>query len=90
MLIDDYSVGQKNQVRSVENKMIKPDFSGKVITVFGGTGFLGRYIVAELAKAGATFKIVTRHTQSAYFLRTYGKLSLFIHLMHPWKTSSAS
>ena len=52
--------------------MINTDFRGKIVTVFGGTGFLGRYIVAELASAGATVKVVTRHTQSAYFLRTYG------------------
>lgn len=52
--------------------MINTDFRGKVVTVFGGTGFLGRYIVAELAKAGATVKVVTRHVSSAYFLRTYG------------------
>lgn len=58
--------------------MIKPDFSGKVVTVFGGTGFLGRYIVAELAKMGATIKIVTRHTQSAYFLRTYGDVGQIV------------
>lgn len=58
--------------------MIKPDFSGKVVTVFGGTGFLGRYIVAELAKIGATIKIVTRHTQSAYFLRTYGDVGQIV------------
>jgi len=52
--------------------MINTDFRGKVVTVFGGTGFLGRYIVAELAAIGAIVKIVTRHTPSAYFLRTYG------------------
>lgn len=52
--------------------MINTDFRGKVVTVFGGTGFLGRYIVAELAAIGATVKVVTRHTQSAYFLRTFG------------------
>jgi len=52
--------------------MFNSDFRGKVVTVFGGTGFLGRYIVAELAKKGATIKVITRHTQSAYFLRTYG------------------
>jgi uncharacterized protein YbjT (DUF2867 family) len=58
--------------------MIKADFRGKVITLFGGTGFLGRYIVAELAKTGATVKIVTRHTQSAYFLRTYGEVGQIV------------
>jgi uncharacterized protein YbjT (DUF2867 family) len=55
-----------------EYQMINTDFRGKVVTVFGGTGFLGRYIVAELAATGAVIKVVTRHTPSAYFLRTSG------------------
>lgn len=52
--------------------MMNTDFRGKVVTVFGGTGFLGRYIIDELASAGAVIKVVTRHTPSAYFLRTAG------------------
>lgn len=48
------------------------DFKEKVITVFGGTGFLGRYIVAELVSCGAIVKVVTRRPASAYFLRSYG------------------
>lgn len=52
--------------------MINTDFRGQIVTVFGGTGFLGRYIVAELASQGATVKVVTRHVSSTYFLRTYG------------------
>lgn len=66
--------------------MIKPDFSGKVVTIFGGTGFLGRYIVAELAKIGATVKIVTRHTQSAYFLRTYGEVGQIVPVYSAYST----
>lgn len=52
--------------------MINKDFRGKVVTVFGGTGFLGRYIIDELASVGAVIKVVTRHTPSAYFLRLAG------------------
>lgn len=51
---------------------MQPDFKGQIVTVFGGTGFLGRYVVAQLAAAGAQVKVVTRHTPSAYFLRTFG------------------
>lgn len=47
-------------------------FQGQIVTVFGGTGFLGRAIVAELVQAGARVKIVTRHKNSAYFLRVGG------------------
>src|ERR1700724_2466245 len=32
-----------------------------VVTVFGGTGFLGRRIVARLAKEGVTVRVAVRH-----------------------------
>ncbi len=48
------------------------NLKGKTATVFGGTGFLGRYIVARLARAGAIVRVVTRHPGSAYFLRPNG------------------
>ena len=51
---------------------MQPDFTGKIVTVFGGTGFVGRYVAMQLAAAGAQVKIVTRHKASAYFLRPYG------------------
>lgn len=51
---------------------------GKTVTVFGGTGFLGRYIVARLAKAGAAVRIVSRHPQSGYFLKTNGTVGQIV------------
>ncbi|MCC7305081.1 MAG: complex I NDUFA9 subunit family protein [Alphaproteobacteria bacterium] len=44
----------------------------KTATVFGGTGFLGRQVVRELAKRGITVKVATRAPERAYFLRTCG------------------
>lgn len=44
----------------------------KVACVFGGTGFLGRQVVRELAKAGYTVKVATRFPESAYFLKPCG------------------
>lgn len=58
--------------------MEKPDFRGQIITVFGGTGFLGRYVAMQLAKMGAQVKIVTRHLPSAYFLRPYGDVGQIV------------
>jgi uncharacterized protein YbjT (DUF2867 family) len=46
--------------------------TSKTITIFGGTGFLGRHIVWALAKTGATIRIATRSPQHAYFLRPAG------------------
>lgn len=45
---------------------------GHIITVFGGTGFVGRAIIAQLVAAGARVKVATRHLPSAYFLRLLG------------------
>ena len=43
-----------------------------LITVFGGTGFLGRHIVKRLAKAGYRLRIATRRPNEALFLKTNG------------------
>lgn len=44
----------------------------KHIVIFGGTGFLGRYIVYALAKTGANIRIATRVPARAYFLKPAG------------------
>lgn len=46
--------------------------NGKMACVFGGTGFIGRQVVRELAKAGYTVKILTRVPEAAFFLKTAG------------------
>ena len=42
------------------------------VTVFGGTGFIGRYLIDKLADQGVTVRVATRSKASAYFLRTAG------------------
>jgi uncharacterized protein YbjT (DUF2867 family) len=46
----------------------------KQITVFGGSGFLGRHAVRALAKAGWRIKVATRHPNRAFFLRPMGQV----------------
>jgi NADH dehydrogenase len=46
----------------------------KQITVFGGSGFLGRHAVRALAKAGWRIKVATRHPNQAFFLRPMGQV----------------
>ena len=42
------------------------------ITVFGGSGFLGRQIVKRLAADGADVRVAVRHPERASFLAEYG------------------
>jgi NADH dehydrogenase len=44
----------------------------KIITIIGGTGFLGRYVVQELAKAGYRLRVVSRHPERASDLKVFG------------------
>jgi uncharacterized protein YbjT (DUF2867 family) len=45
---------------------------GKVVSIFGGSGFIGRQIVQRLAAAGATLRVATRNPAQAVDLRPMG------------------
>ena len=47
-------------------------FNHKTVTIFGGTGFIGRQIVRELAAKGWTIKVASRIPESANFLKPCG------------------
>ncbi len=47
---------------------------GKLVTLFGGGGFLGRYAAQALMKAGARVRIVQRHPERAIAIRALGNL----------------
>ena len=47
---------------------------GRLVTVIGGAGFIGRYVVEALAKAGFRVRAVSRHADSALFLKPLGDL----------------
>lgn len=46
--------------------------NNKIATVFGGTGFVGRQVVRELAAKGVIVKVATRVPERAYFLKPAG------------------
>jgi uncharacterized protein YbjT (DUF2867 family) len=54
-----------------------------VATVFGGSGFIGRYVVWRLARAGKTVRVAVRDTERAHFLRTSGGIGQIVPLYTP-------
>ncbi len=44
----------------------------RIATVFGGSGFVGRYIVRRLAQQGWRVRVAVRRPNEALFVRTYG------------------
>ena len=46
----------------------------RLVTLFGGGGFLGRYVAQELLKAGARVRIAERDPSDAWFLKPLGGL----------------
>ena len=51
-----------------------------VATVFGGSGFIGRYVVRRMAQTGKTVRVAVRDTEAALFLKTSGKLGQIVPL----------
>lgn len=43
-----------------------------LVTVFGGSGFIGRYVVQHLARAGWQVRVAVRRPNEALFLKTSG------------------
>lgn len=50
----------------------------KIATIFGGTGFIGRYAVRALARAGYRIKVVGRVPERAFFLKPYGDVGQIV------------
>jgi uncharacterized protein YbjT (DUF2867 family) len=46
----------------------------RLVTVFGGSGFLGRYVVRALLATGARVRIAARHPGDGWYLKTQGGL----------------
>ncbi|MEO6299529.1 MAG: complex I NDUFA9 subunit family protein [Paracoccaceae bacterium] len=44
----------------------------KLVTIFGGSGFVGRYVARRLAKEGWRIRIACRRPNEALFTRSYG------------------
>lgn len=51
-----------------------PDLTNRLVTVFGGSGFVGRYVVQALCAAGARVRVATRNTRGAVDVKPLGNL----------------
>lgn len=45
-----------------------------LVTVFGGGGFIGRYVCEALIKAGVRLRVAERHPRNAYYLQPLGQV----------------
>ena len=43
-----------------------------LVTIFGGSGFIGRYIAQRMARRGWRVRVAVRRPNDAMFVRTYG------------------
>ncbi|AWJ92104.1 complex I NDUFA9 subunit family protein (plasmid) [Azospirillum baldaniorum] len=53
-------------------------YRSEVVTVFGGSGFVGRHLIRRLAKTGAIVRVVSRHPNKANFLKTAGSVGQIV------------
>lgn len=52
----------------------KDSLSGKIVTVLGGSGFVGSHLAQELLARGARLRVASRHPKKAYALKPLGNL----------------
>jgi uncharacterized protein YbjT (DUF2867 family) len=60
-----------------------------VVTIFGGTGFLGRHLVARLAHLGATIRVPTRHPSHAVPLQPMGTVGQIVPIAYDPRNEAA-
>lgn len=44
----------------------------KLVTIYGGSGFVGRYVARRMAKEGWRVRVAVRHPNDALFVKPYG------------------
>lgn len=52
--------------------------SSRLVTVFGGSGFLGRHLVQRLAADGAIVRVAVRDVEAAQFLKPMGEIGQIV------------
>jgi uncharacterized protein YbjT (DUF2867 family) len=60
-----------------------------VATVFGGSGFIGRYVVKRLAARGHVVRVAVRYPEAALFLKPMGAVGQIVPLYAPIQHEAA-
>lgn len=67
--------------------------AGRIVTVFGGSGFVGRYVVRALARDGWRVRIACRRPDLAFHLQPLGRpgqvMAVQANLRHPESVAAA-
>ncbi len=65
----------------------------KLVTVFGGSGFVGRHVVNELARRGYQIRVAVRRPDLAFYLQPLGGVgqiqAIQANLRYPWSVERA-
>ena len=73
--------------------MESPTSSAKLVTVFGGSGFIGRYVVQALAKRGHRIRVAVRRPDLAGHLQPLGMVGqikpIQANLRYRWSVDRA-
>jgi NADH dehydrogenase len=62
----------------------------RVITIFGGSGFIGRYVVRRLAKQGWIIRVAVRDPERAKFLQPLGDVGQITPIAVPLQNADAA
>ncbi|RMD60657.1 MAG: complex I NDUFA9 subunit family protein [Alphaproteobacteria bacterium] len=60
-----------------------------VITIFGGSGFIGRHLVRRLARQGWVIRVAVRHPAAANFLKPLGDVGQIVPIRAPVQDEAA-
>ena len=55
----------------------------KLVTIYGGSGFVGRHVARQMAKRGWRVRIAVRRPDEALFTRTYGAVGQVVPVTAP-------
>src|SRR5439155_26422445 len=58
-------------------RMAMIDRSEALVTVFGGDGFIGRYVCELLLRSGVRVRVASRDPRNSYFIQPLGQVGQF-------------